>query len=128
MPAVPNAPRVIAPDSVPSFAPFRRCSYHGGSRIGANATLLAVVMAGASLMYLAPGNAVRGAMFADTHQFFRSLTMSALQAVRFIGLWVLSPALLALSVLPGCGKKNNDQPVVGSIAPIGVSNTTIFMK
>lgn len=72
---------------------------HGGSRIGANATLLAVVMAGASLMYLAPGNAVRGAMFADTHQFFRSLTMSALQAVRFIGLWVLSPALLALSVL-----------------------------
>ena len=61
--------------------------------------LLLAVGAGAALMYLAPGNAVRGAMFADTHLLFHSLGMSALQAVRFIGIWVLSPALLALSVL-----------------------------
>jgi hypothetical protein len=57
------------------------------------------VCAGAALMYLAPGNAVRGAMFSDTHLLFHSLGMSALQAVRFIGIWVLSPALLALSAL-----------------------------
>lgn len=61
--------------------------------------LLAGVVAGALLMYLAPGNAVRGAMFADTHELFRSLGMSALQAVRFIATWLLSPALLAFSVL-----------------------------
>ncbi len=61
--------------------------------------LLAVVGAGAALMYLAPGNAVRGGMFADTHLFWRSLGMSALQAVRFVGTWVLSPALLAFSAL-----------------------------
>ena len=61
--------------------------------------LLGVVGAGAALMYLAPGNAVRGGMFADTHLFWRSLGMSALQAVRFVGTWVLSPALLAFSVL-----------------------------
>lgn len=61
--------------------------------------LLAIVAGGAALMYFAPGNAVRGGMFADTHLFWRSLGMSALQAVRFVGMWVLSPALLAFSVL-----------------------------
>ena len=61
--------------------------------------LLGVVGTGAALMYLAPGNAIRGGMFADTHLFWRSLGMSALQAVRFVGTWVLSPALLAFSVL-----------------------------
>lgn len=61
--------------------------------------LLGVVGGGAAVMYLAPGNAVRGGMFANTHLFWRSLGMSALQAVRFVGAWVLSPALLASSVV-----------------------------
>lgn len=61
--------------------------------------LLMVTSAGALLMYLAPGNAVRGAMFADTHQFWWSLGMSFLQAIRFIGIWVFSPALLGFSLL-----------------------------
>ncbi len=69
------------------------------SGIGAGLVLLAAVAGGAVLMYFAPGNAVRGGMFADTHLLWRSLGMSALQAVRFIGTWVLSPALLAFSVL-----------------------------
>lgn len=34
-------------------------------------------------------------------------------------------ALLAFGVLPGCGKKNNDQPVVAAAAPVGVSNIGI---
>lgn len=63
------------------------------------ALLLAITSAGALLMYLAPGNAVRGAMFAETCRLFPSLGMSALQAVRFIGTWMLSPALLAFSLL-----------------------------
>lgn len=58
--------------------------------------LLAIVAGGAALMYFAPGNAVRGGMFADTHLFWRSLGMSALQAVRFVGMWVLSPRLAGL--------------------------------
>ena len=61
--------------------------------------LLAITGAGALLMYLAPGNAVRGAMFADTGRLFPSLGMSALQAIRFIGTWMLSPALLTFSLL-----------------------------
>lgn len=35
-------------------------------------------------------------------------------------------AVLAISVLPGCGKKNNDAPVnVGAPAPVGVSSVGI---
>ncbi|MBP9080553.1 MAG: hypothetical protein KBF80_09910 [Flavobacteriales bacterium] len=65
---------------------------------GALVLLLAAV-AGAVLMYSAPGNAVRGAMFADTHELGRSAGMSALQAFRFVGQWLLSPALLACGAL-----------------------------
>ncbi|MEO7081495.1 MAG: DUF6056 family protein [Flavobacteriales bacterium] len=61
--------------------------------------LLIVVTGGALLMYLAPGNDVRGAMFADTHLFWKSLGMSFLQAIRFIGIWVFAPALLIFSLL-----------------------------
>ena len=61
--------------------------------------LLLVVTGGALLMYLAPGNDVRGAMFADTHLFWKSLGMSFLQSIRFIGIWVFSPALLVFSLL-----------------------------
>ncbi len=61
--------------------------------------LLIVVTGGALLMYLAPGNDVRGAMFADTHLFWKSLGMSFLQAIRFVSIWVFSPALLVFSLL-----------------------------
>ncbi|MCC6839888.1 MAG: hypothetical protein IT230_06995 [Flavobacteriales bacterium] len=60
---------------------------------------LSASLAGALLMYLAPGNAVRASMFADTHRLGYSLGMSLLQAVRFTGTWLLSPALLAFGVL-----------------------------
>lgn len=56
--------------------------------------LLLASACGAALMYLAPGNAVRGAMFADTHLLWHSVVMGALQSVRFVGYWLLSPALL----------------------------------
>lgn len=61
--------------------------------------LLLAVIGGSLLMYLAPGNAVRAAMFADTHRLWWSLGMSALQSLRFIGAWLLSPALLVFGVL-----------------------------
>ena len=61
--------------------------------------LLLVCACGAALMYLAPGNAVRGSMFADTHLLWHSLGMGALQSVRFVGSWLLSPALLVCGVL-----------------------------
>lgn len=61
--------------------------------------LMLAVLGGSLLMYLAPGNAVRGAMFADTHRFWWSFGMSLLQSIRFIGTWLLSPALLAFGLL-----------------------------
>ncbi len=61
--------------------------------------LLLASVAGAALMALAPGNAIRGAMFADTHLLGWSLGMGALQAVRFMGTWLLSPTLLAFCLL-----------------------------
>lgn len=60
---------------------------------------LLVVLAGAVLMAVAPGNAVRGGMFAHTHQFWHSLGMSGLQAIRFVGIWCLSPATLTAALL-----------------------------
>ncbi len=63
------------------------------------ALLLLAVLGGSLVMYLAPGNAVRGAMFADTHRLWWSLGMSALQSVRFIGMWLFSPSLLIFGVL-----------------------------
>lgn len=68
-------------------------------KAGTAPLFLLAVLAGALLMGLAPGNAVRGGMFADTHLFWRSLGMGALQSVRFIGGWLLSPALLAAGLL-----------------------------
>jgi hypothetical protein len=69
------------------------------SRAGAWPLMTLAVIGGAVLMYLAPGNAVRGTMFADTHRLLPSIGMSALQTVRFIGWWIISPALLAMSAL-----------------------------
>lgn len=66
---------------------------------GAWPLMTLAVLGGAVFMVVAPGNAVRGAMFAGTHRLLPSLGMSALQTVRFIGSWIISPALLAMSAL-----------------------------
>lgn len=70
-----------------------------GTQLRSGLLVLTTVCAGATLMFLAPGNAVRGALFANTHQLLPSLGLSILQTARFLGIWALSPALLALSVL-----------------------------
>lgn len=72
---------------------------HRRQRVLAALLLLAATTAGAALMYMAPGNAVRGAMFAGTHELGRSLGMSFLQALRFSAKWLLSPALLSAGLL-----------------------------
>ncbi len=51
------------------------------------------------LVFFAPGNAVRATNFPQAHAMLRSLEMTALQTARFTTIWVLSPALLALSFL-----------------------------
>lgn len=61
--------------------------------------LLAAVWGGAALMFLAPGNQVRGDMFADTHRLGYSLGMSAIQSLRFVGKWLLNPSLIVLLLL-----------------------------
>lgn len=102
------------------------------------ALLLLAVACGSLLMYLAPGNAVRGAMFADTHRLWWSLGMSALQAVRFIGMWLLSPALLACGVLylplhqvlrgriPGFAALLRTPPWIAALLPFVLVAATTF--
>lgn len=68
-------------------------------QVAAALLLLAATTGGAALMYLAPGNTVRGAMFAGTHELGRSLGMSFLQTLRFSTKWLLSPALLSAGLL-----------------------------
>ncbi|HRO39399.1 MAG TPA: hypothetical protein PLV70_09975 [Flavobacteriales bacterium] len=100
--------------------------------------LLLLTMAGAALMYAAPGNAVRGAMFAGTHRLGYSLGMSALQSVRFMGSWLLSPALLVFGLLyiqvhrqladrvPGYRKLLRLPPWIAALLPLAVVAATIF--
>jgi hypothetical protein len=68
-------------------------------RIGWPWIAMAMVLAGAVAMALAPGNAIRSGFFPERHQLGRTLVWSILQTVRFMGLWLLSPTLLCLSVL-----------------------------
>ena len=58
-----------------------------------------VIILGACLVILAPGNEVRSAFYPDRHQFFHSMGMSALQTLRFSFEWISCPALLLLSVI-----------------------------
>lgn len=73
--------------------------WFSGKRQGAAPAFLASVACASALMVLAPGNAVRGSMFAGTHLFWHSLGMSALQSMRFVGMWLLSPAFLVTVLL-----------------------------
>jgi hypothetical protein len=52
-----------------------------------------------SLVYFAPGNAVREAHFINTRVPFRTLAYGVAQTARFAGLWLLSPVFLFASVL-----------------------------
>ena len=61
--------------------------------------LLAVAIAGALLVLLAPGNAGRGAHFPMRHRPLPSLGMSLVQTARFCLVWLSSPAVLATGLL-----------------------------
>lgn len=63
------------------------------------ATVLAVVLIAATVMILAPGNAGRGGQFPHKHEILRTLGWGALQTGRFLATWILSPALLIVSIL-----------------------------
>jgi hypothetical protein len=58
-----------------------------------------VIILGACLVILAPGNEGRSAFFPDRHQFLPSLSMSALQTARFPLEWISCPVLLLLSMV-----------------------------
>lgn len=51
------------------------------------------------LTYFAPGNAARGSLFPNNHQFIYSVSMSLLQTIRFFFAWISSIPLLLLSIL-----------------------------
>lgn len=47
----------------------------------------------------APGNNNRADLFTNNHELFRSLYMSAAYSVRFLGEWLLNPAVYCLAIL-----------------------------
>jgi Family of unknown function (DUF6056) len=58
-----------------------------------------LVLACAGVVVFAPGNAVRSALFADTHDALHSAWWGFLQTGRFALTWATDPALLVCSVL-----------------------------
>lgn len=57
--------------------------------------LFLVALACGAVVFAAPGNATRGALFPHQHEFLRTLGYSVAQTVRFSGTWlVLSPLVL----------------------------------
>lgn len=70
-----------------------------GNRWSVRIPVLCAIAIGASLMFLAPGNAVRSAHFPDRHHLLVSLRMSAVQTARFALEWITCPAVLLLSVV-----------------------------
>jgi hypothetical protein len=61
--------------------------------------LFAWIVACASVVVLAPGNAMRGAHFHASHDPLRTIAFSTLQTVRFTGWWLLSPVFLLASLM-----------------------------
>jgi hypothetical protein len=64
-----------------------------------SAIALSVAVAGALVVWFAPGNAVRAAMFSARHQLGRSVAMTVLQTVRFGSEWSTNGSLLLASLL-----------------------------
>jgi hypothetical protein len=62
-------------------------------------SVVAVIVVGALLVILAPGNDSRSAFFPERHRLLPSLGMSLLQTARFSMEWIGCPALLLLSVV-----------------------------
>lgn len=69
-------------------------------RLHAPLLLIALLTIGSGLvMVLAPGNAVRGDLFPLRHDIARTLSGGAMQSARFTLIWLISPALLLVSML-----------------------------
>ena len=74
--------------------------YRSSGRVHrALAALLLLSLLCAAVVYLAPGNEMRGGQFPERQRFFHSMLWGAIQTGRFLLTWIFSPALLLLSVL-----------------------------
>jgi hypothetical protein len=71
-------------------------------------------------MFLAPGNAVRAANFPERGRLLHTLTYATLHTGRFVLTWLVSPALLAASVVWALFVRRSGIAVDRSIAPGGV--------
>ncbi|MFN6116376.1 MAG: DUF6056 family protein, partial [Flavobacteriales bacterium] len=68
-------------------------------------------------MFLAPGNAVRAANFPERGRLLHTLTYATLHTGRFVLTWLVSPALLAASVVWALFVRRSGIAVDRSIAP-----------
>lgn len=76
------------------------CGYRSTGRLQrAVAAFLLLSVLCAAVVYLAPGNEMRGGQFPERQQFFHSALWGAIQTGRFLLTWILSPTLLLLSIL-----------------------------
>jgi len=82
--------------------------------------MLAVALASSLAVWLAPGNAVRAAMFPVRHDLFRSLAQTALQTIRFGVTWTTSGPLVLASLLflPLAGEVAERAPVIRAVTPV----------
>lgn len=74
----------------------------------------------AAIVYLAPGNTVRGSHFTHTHEPIRTLAYATAQTIRFVGHWVLSPvfALSTIVILEWARRCTDTHPLITWISRV----------
>jgi hypothetical protein len=85
--------------------------------------MLAVALASSLAVWLAPGNAVRAAMYPVRHDLFRSLALTVLQTIRFGAAWTTSGPLVLASLLylPLAAEVAERVPVFRAVSPLGAT-------
>jgi hypothetical protein len=82
--------------------------------------MLAIAIVSGVVVWIAPGNSVRGAMYPVRHELLRSLALTAMQTIRFGAAWTtMGPLLLASFLfLPLAAQIARRAPVFRTITPL----------
>src|SRR5262249_43910868 len=86
------------------------------------AATLVVALASGAVVWLAPGNSVRSAMYPGRHALVRSIALTAAQTLRFGATWATSGSLLLTTVLflPAAVVIARDAAAFRAISPVRV--------
>lgn len=111
---------------IPSFsilAFFYIRPYHSQYKKEAFAYIVVSVIA-AALVFLSPGNFVRGAEFQQSFQIGHSVLYAGLQTARFIANWMLNVPFICLSLLLYLNARHFEETILGKLS---FSLTFLFM-